>query len=661
MPRRACNPGTLWLTPKTPAINTAAAWSLGLLACLGAAGPAAAGVTCQVFFDKQAFEAFNTNDGKFMKGLENFEPPVSTLDLGEFALLADPLEGGVPNTDASGEGFPNGLVNTNLTIQSNFTTQGAPDVLPGSGLAALGPGSIFGNPVIPNSVKVGAIFFSESTDLIFTAGSLHTGVGFTVEDPEQGQVVITVFNEANEEIFSDTYTVPVDGSKFFFGIWCSQSIGRINVGGNGQELVDEIQMWQEQSPSCPWDCGPPPDKEVGINDFLAVIGTWGVVDAPCDFDGDGVGITDFLKIIGTWGPCPAPPNDECVAPEAVNRASDDGTIDVLFDMYGATPSPEAYQCLGAPPIHKDVWFCLTNITDVEKLVSISTSVDLFIDVNAGCTCPPGPPVTCARGIPGTDQFLMQPGEQVQIRLINDLNLPNAELIGTMTILNEPAGPGDQVTFYTVQEQFLAAAALAGKVSKFTWSFEPTTLPAGGAVLLDDVQDIDTHASDPDDPWGDLWPPDVDNVGFSSNLFPGPGGSYVPRGADGLLFAGPGVVPELTNYALLANTFVDSFEIISGPPAGDNHTAMSMDLVSVGLAGAAPVLLRVTVFDKTDQVLGSIDLPALAGDKIFLGLLTDSDAITIGRVDVWDVLGSDVDGTGAEGVSTITAYWQGGPP
>ncbi len=38
--------------------------------------------------------------------------------------------------------------------------------------------------------------------------------------------------------------------------------------------------------------------------FLALIGTWGEVGVPCDFDGGGVGITDFLKILGMWGACP---------------------------------------------------------------------------------------------------------------------------------------------------------------------------------------------------------------------------------------------------------------------------------------------------------------------------------------------------------------------
>ena len=54
---------------------------------------------------------------------------------------------------------------------------------------------------------------------------------------------------------------------------------------------------------CPWDCGDG-DGAVGIGDFLAVLGTWGEVGVPCDFDGGGVGISDFLKLLGLWGACP---------------------------------------------------------------------------------------------------------------------------------------------------------------------------------------------------------------------------------------------------------------------------------------------------------------------------------------------------------------------
>jgi len=55
--------------------------------------------------------------------------------------------------------------------------------------------------------------------------------------------------------------------------------------------------------TCPWDCGDG-DGMVGIVDFLAVLGQWGMVGSSCDFDGSGVGINQFLNLLGHWGPCP---------------------------------------------------------------------------------------------------------------------------------------------------------------------------------------------------------------------------------------------------------------------------------------------------------------------------------------------------------------------
>ena len=52
------------------------------------------------------------------------------------------------------------------------------------------------------------------------------------------------------------------------------------------------------------------DGEVGIIDFLELLGAWGPCPDPCppfcfgDSDGDcQVGITDFLLLLGNWGTC----------------------------------------------------------------------------------------------------------------------------------------------------------------------------------------------------------------------------------------------------------------------------------------------------------------------------------------------------------------------
>ncbi len=58
---------------------------------------------------------------------------------------------------------------------------------------------------------------------------------------------------------------------------------------------------------CPWDLDG--SGNVGVKDFLLLLGAWGPCppkgDCPADFDGSGdVGVSDFLELLGNWGPCP---------------------------------------------------------------------------------------------------------------------------------------------------------------------------------------------------------------------------------------------------------------------------------------------------------------------------------------------------------------------
>ena len=58
---------------------------------------------------------------------------------------------------------------------------------------------------------------------------------------------------------------------------------------------------------CPWDLDVSGD--VGVSDFLELLGAWGPCppkgDCPADFDVSGdVGVSDFLELLGNWGPCP---------------------------------------------------------------------------------------------------------------------------------------------------------------------------------------------------------------------------------------------------------------------------------------------------------------------------------------------------------------------
>jgi hypothetical protein len=194
-----------------------------------------------------------------------------------------------------------------------------------------------------------------------------------------------------------------------------------------------------QEHPCPWDCGIPHNKTVDIIDFLALLGQWGIVGAPCDFGlgSPGVSVNDFLKLLSAWGPCPTPSNDECPG-ITITRSDPEGTIEIHFDMYGATASPIPYQCFAVPPVVKDTWYCLLYqpISEIKKNVRISTTVPLGIEVYAGCFCPPGPLLACGFGVDGTPQISMQPGDSILIRLANVQNLPNDFLKGLLIIENK---------------------------------------------------------------------------------------------------------------------------------------------------------------------------------------------------------------------------------
>ncbi len=204
----------------------------------------------------------------------------------------------------------------------------------------------------------------------------------------------------------------------------------------------------------------------------------------------------------------------------------------------------------------------------------------------------------------------------------------------------------EIKFYFDPISFEEALFAAGKIQKAFWNFKPHAQLPGLISQMDDNLNINTHGANPADPWttpagGNLWPPFVDNVTFTSNTVPQ--GPLVPHGINGLAF-GSAPAGGFNNNVLVANFFVDSFDIISGPPAGDNHTAIGLELVT---AQGGP-LLHVTVYDKDDIELAKVFVSVPPQQKVFLGILR-KDRETIGRIDIWDPA------NGAEGISAISLY------
>ena len=98
----------------------------------------------------------------------------------------------------------------------------------------------------------------------------------------------------------------------------------------------------------------------------------------------------------------------------------------------------------------------------------------------------------------------------------------------------------------------------------------------------------------------------------------------------------------------ASLFADSFDIISGPPAGDNHTAISFEVIQLPGFGFPPPVFHISVYDKDDVEIGKFAMDGTINAKLFIGIIM-TDGITIGRVDIWDQSG------GAEGISSLALY------
>ncbi len=391
-----------------PHLGLTVALCLGLTTALhGQPDPAAAARPsaahgesgCQLFFTETAFFEFNFVQGSKLIGTEDFEFPTTDIAFGDIVFPSDPLRQGVTNA-----GFPDGLATPFLTIQSNEFFQAAPFACPSGFLAGFGQGA-FDGTFVPNSVKVGPAGKLESLDLLFDLAAQISIVGFTVENGTGNEVVeIVVHDLQNQEILSQSMAV-VPFQKSFFGMVCDQGIGRINVGGPGFVMVDDIQLWEPPKIVCPWDCGEPSDGQVGINDFLAVLGTWGEVGAPCDFDGDGVGITDFLKILGTWGSCAdcvycdvcgVAGTGDCCAPGATAGCEDPFCCETVcrIDPFCCDVEWDAL-CVGTAQA-APVCGCSSALSGAATLYGSNRNGNLFIfDPATGITTFVGGPVTAA--------------------------------------------------------------------------------------------------------------------------------------------------------------------------------------------------------------------------------------------------------------------------
>ena len=231
---------------------------------------------CFIFTSQADFEAFNEENGKTLKGVEDFEEGI--LGPGAVDGMDDPLCGGVPNAPDAFP-YPAGLTQLNMCVQGNTLAGNATDPSPHGidGLAAASAG-FFG----ASSDIVVANFFADSLDIMLTSPPVsegeeddHTAVGFNtlgnlIQGP--GTVDIQVYNQANVLLLSASSPSDAAGSNFW-GVSCTEPIGRINIFDpvNGSGGADNIQLWEftgtcgefgceggqgENTCNCPADCGP---------------------------------------------------------------------------------------------------------------------------------------------------------------------------------------------------------------------------------------------------------------------------------------------------------------------------------------------------------------------------------------------------------------------
>ncbi len=159
--------------------------------------------------------------------------------------------------------------------------------------------------LIPESyLAAGSITFESDCGLIFWRLSWG-GDGYT--GPTTGSII----NDADGE-FGPPYLDPLpsgdESALLFQGPFNALSTNNaddydLTPGAAVFTNNAGVSFTVEAADPCPVDCVND-DGEIGIDEFLAVLGSWGEVGVPCDFDGGGVGINDFLKVLGVWGSCP---------------------------------------------------------------------------------------------------------------------------------------------------------------------------------------------------------------------------------------------------------------------------------------------------------------------------------------------------------------------
>lgn len=193
----------------------------------------------------------------------------------------------------------------------------------------------------------------------------------------------------------------------------------------------------------------------------------------------------------------------------------------------------------------------------------------------------------------------------------------------------------QFSFYNSPGTWDAGRASAGYTVFYgAEDFEQSILPANDVDGFDDS----LVTGNPNNPDGFPFPNGLLHPGMTiqSNLDP-LGMTLNPRGVDGLAAASIGFA-GIVSDVVLANTFVDSFDIIFAP--GVN--AAGFDVLD--LFGGQVVTIK--VFDAANILMGTTNSPGDASGANFLGITSST---AIGRINMFSI------GNGAEGMDNMNTY------
>ncbi len=158
-------------------------------------------------------------------------------------------------------------------------------------------GSVWTGQAAPLPEDVTGDNFGSAVDIEgdrFIVGATHnmdTGAAWVYSQDANGHWAPLVKLVSSDFPMSFGFAVKLDGLTPFVGAWADFETA---------PYAGSAYVFGDVAPPCPADLNG--DGTVGIQDFLALLGSWGTAGG--DLDGDGTtGVVDMLALLSAWGAC----------------------------------------------------------------------------------------------------------------------------------------------------------------------------------------------------------------------------------------------------------------------------------------------------------------------------------------------------------------------